>query len=246
MNNVTVASTATRSSQAELSSTGRNEDLFCDALGALPPVINSVLCFVMAKRGSLPAKEMKEQLISFFSNDLICSAKETLTQIASRLNLDDAPKMKSRRFSKENPLQKIVADVEDLWTFITYIDENNVESLLPQFVADKPDSMPSIRLVEGDLACIMHKLQHLEDKVSTLQETVDSLMRVSVATREEVGKVHVSLPHNNCPTLPSNNSFWHAPMGGASNIARPPPIHSLAFCYPNDGIRRRSHGRLGK
>jgi len=45
--------------------------------------------------------------------------------------------------------------VEDLLTVLTSLDENLKLNELPCYVTNKPDSMPSARLYEGNMAAIM-------------------------------------------------------------------------------------------
>ena len=43
-----------------------------------PPIINAPLCFVINKRGKIPAKEMKELLYNFYTREQINEVLEIL------------------------------------------------------------------------------------------------------------------------------------------------------------------------
>jgi len=81
---------------------------------------------------------------------------------------------------------KILHNVEDLLFLISYIDENEISPLLPVFVADHPDSMPTVHLVDGDMAMLLRKITLLEERCSTLQATIDKTLNVVVGVQGDV------------------------------------------------------------
>jgi len=46
---------------------------------------------------------------------------------------------------------RLAREVDDILTIFTCLDENKLLDQLPRYVADGPDSMPPLRLDEGDL-----------------------------------------------------------------------------------------------
>jgi len=52
-----------------------------------------------------------------------------------------------------------------MFSVINLLDEKNLLSNLPTYVVDKPDQMPSPRLLEGDLKYFMHMFERLTEKV---------------------------------------------------------------------------------
>jgi len=156
------------------------EDGRIDSAGGSKPhmVINAPLCFIINKRGRLPMKEMKDLLFNFYNNDAIIEAKEIICESIQTLKIDGAPKMRKRRDSKEFPDSKLKLDIDDLLMFITYIDEKGLIDRLPTFVTDRPDSIPSQRLLEGDMLAVLNKLTRLEERCASLQSAVDALASV--------------------------------------------------------------------
>jgi len=63
---------------------------------------------------------------------------------------------KRRKDSKDNVGNKLRQDVDDMLSTVTFIDENNVRPKLPTFVAADPDLLPSVKLTDGDLLCILN------------------------------------------------------------------------------------------
>ena len=59
-------------------------------------------------------------------------------------------------------------EVEDIFTAFTHMDENKLLERLPCFVSSSPDSMPSTRLVEGDIAVLLDKLSSLQDAIASV------------------------------------------------------------------------------
>ena len=78
------------------------------------------------------------------------------------LQLNNFPKISRRR---RESVSKAVHDIEDLFTAITFLDENQVIGKLSTFVATSPDKMPSVRLVEGDLEIVWKKLSTMDENL---------------------------------------------------------------------------------
>jgi len=53
----------------------------------------------------------------------------------------------------------------------------NLIDSLPRYVADSPDSMPSNRLCEGDLAILMKVIERLESQVKSLSAAMPAMTR---------------------------------------------------------------------
>jgi hypothetical protein len=121
----------------------------------------------------MPVKSLKQILIEFYTSEQICNAKETLINHMEQANLDKWVRPpKRRRDSKENPGNKSRMDVEDILSIVVFIDENNVHSKLPIYVASDPDLLPSIKLTDGDLICVMNKLSNIDQTLNTVKTEV--------------------------------------------------------------------------
>jgi len=59
-------------------------------------------------------------------------------------------------------------DIDDLVTIITYLDENKLFDPLPIFAAVDTDKIPSARLLEGDMAALLSKLDKIEQRCSMM------------------------------------------------------------------------------
>jgi len=108
------------------------------------------LCFVLKKYGQVPAKTYKSILVEFYTGEQICYAKETMIKFIENINPEKWVRPpKRRKDSKDNVGNKLRQDVNDMLSTVTYIDENNVRSKLPTFVAADPDLLPSVKLTDG-------------------------------------------------------------------------------------------------
>jgi len=65
-------------------------------------------------------------------------------------------------------------ELDDIYTILHELDERIMLQLLPKFVTDCPDRMPSSQLVEGDLRAVMVKFDKLEQSMSFMQQSFNS------------------------------------------------------------------------
>jgi len=85
--------------------------------------------------------------MDFYSVEVLSKAKEALlNDIVSLKDVIKLPHMPRR--TGDN---RIAREVDDIVTIFTCLDEHKQLDNLPKYVADGPDSMPSVRLFEGDL-----------------------------------------------------------------------------------------------
>ena len=81
------------------------------------------------------------------------------------MKLDNFPRITRRRRDSN---AKVMLDLEDMFTAVTFLDENHQLSNLVTFIANNPDKLPSTRLMEGDLEVVWTKLTTLEDRISDI------------------------------------------------------------------------------
>ena len=55
--------------------------------------------------------------------------------------------------------------LDDIVTVLTFLDENLKLKCLPRYVADSPDTMPSIRVYDGDLLSLMAAFDKLKERM---------------------------------------------------------------------------------
>jgi len=67
-----------------------------------------------------------------------------------------------------------------------YLDEQKAIQKLPQYVAASPDSMPSLRLYEGDLNVLTALLHNMDKKISEFGSALAAITSV-VRTLQSFG-----------------------------------------------------------
>ena len=137
-------------------------------------VINELLCFMFKKYNQLNVKVLKQIITDFYDGNQVNAAKEMLFAAIESLNLSSWNKPpKRRKDSKENPMQKIKNEVDDLLAMVVFIDENAIHGDMPIFVAADPDAIPSPKLTEGDLQCMLAKMNGLPDDISQVHDSLN-------------------------------------------------------------------------
>jgi len=102
--------------------------------------------------------------VDFYKVEDIALAKRQLINDVERLQLAQLPHIPERRGSDVQV--QAVRITDDLLTVFTCLDEHMKLKDLPCYVADSPDSMPSVRLYDGDLAVLMTRLEKIDDRIS--------------------------------------------------------------------------------
>src|SRR6266568_1726871 len=157
--------------------------------GTRPLVINPTLCFVLSKWGRMPAADMKDLLLGFYSNEQIYTAKDVLHSGIVALKIDGLPVFKQRRMSKGTAEQRDRKEFEDLFLLATVVDEKKIIASLPIYVCDNADSMPSSRICEMDFIALLRKLSALESNDSHMQAQLDRLLDSSRASFVAMNKI---------------------------------------------------------
>jgi len=92
-------------------------------------------------------------------------------------------------------------EVDDLITLLLFLDENKLLSALPKYVSSSPDSMPSARLLEGDLNVFLVMLEKMgnnfEEYRSALAAIVNDVgeLRSKVAATDQFPVLQARLAH---------------------------------------------------
>ena len=111
-------------------------------------VVCDVLCFLRHKFGKTVNKVVKSALVDFYDVEVLSNAKSQLLKDISALDTTvKFPHVPQRR-DNDNRLSR---EVDDILSLFICLDENKLLDALPRYVADGPDSMPPIRLYEGEL-----------------------------------------------------------------------------------------------
>lgn len=200
--------------------------------------VSNLLCYLINKRGRIPAKSLKSLLSDFYESDDVAAAKDSLLNICDEQKFDNIPKVSRRR---RESVGKLSLDIDDLFVLISFCDENGHMDKLPLFVSDNPDKMPSARLTEGDLEMIWAKLGKIEtltldingkcggclDSVCALS---DKVLKIDSATstigsnieRSLWGPKHLGLSSHS--TIDNNAKSYHdinVRSSGATNVLYP-------------------------
>lgn len=143
-------------------------------MAASAVVLCNPLCFLANKFGRTATRPLKSMVLDFYDVGVLSDAKCQLLDDIRGLNLDiDMPHVPERRDSGN----KAMYIVDDIFTLLTFLDENLKLTLLPRYVADNPDALPSSRLYEGDLSVLMNLIEKMQKEIKELNIALASLAR---------------------------------------------------------------------
>ena len=125
-------------------------------------VLCNLLCYLKSKYGKVGVKPLKSSIMDFYKVEDLALAKRQLINDVERLQLAQLPYIPERRVSDVQAARI----TDDLFTVFACLDELIKLKDLPCYVADSPDSMPSVRLYDGDLAVLMTRLQKIDDRIT--------------------------------------------------------------------------------
>jgi len=124
-------------------------------MAACSVVLNDVLCFVRNKYGKTSVKQLKTALLDFYNVEDLAAAKSDLLRDTEQLRASvKFPHIPLRRDSEN----RLVRETDDILTIFHCLDEQKLLDMIPRYVSDAPDTMPSLRLYEGDLNTIVRIL----------------------------------------------------------------------------------------
>jgi len=111
-------------------------------------IVCNALCFLRHKFGNTNGKLLKSALMGYYDGEVLSHAKcQLLKDISVMKSSAKFPHVPQWR-DGENRLAR---EVDDILTIFICLDENKLVDQLQRYVADGPDSMPPLRLYEGDL-----------------------------------------------------------------------------------------------
>jgi len=125
-------------------------------------VVCDALCFIVNKYGKVHETTMKSVLTDFYDVECLSKAKVRLMEDIDKLNLStNRPHVALRRDGDG----RLAKEVGDILTLLQFVDEHSFYSSLPTYVATSPDTMPSLRLYDGDMKMIVKMLQDMRDNL---------------------------------------------------------------------------------
>ena len=86
---------------------------------------------------------------------------------------------------------------------MTILDENLKLNCLPKYVADSPDSMPSIRIYDGDLLSIMMAFEKLRERMSSAEVTLSAILQAVSVTKDMLTTLPVHASRSVPPVVQS-------------------------------------------
>ena len=127
-------------------------------------IINELLCYLTCKFSKLSLGTLKCVITDFYTPEDISNAKEILVVSVDSLQNEKWQKPAKRKQSDN----KARIEVDDIIGIYTFLDENLLLNKLPGFVVANVDNVPSTRVEEGDLRCVLNKLKNVEDKIDNI------------------------------------------------------------------------------
>jgi len=143
-------------------------------------VLCDVLCFSVNKYQKTPVKLLKSCLADFFAAEVLSEAKNRLLADITTLNSTvKLPHISQHRDSDG----RVMREVEDIVSLLACLDENKLMDKLPRYVASGPDSMPSMRLYEGDMNIFMSFMEKMNQKFLEIGSSLAPLLMTYVRCR---------------------------------------------------------------
>jgi len=158
-------------------------------------VVDEVLCFLHNNFTKLPVSELKPVIVSFYTDDELVKAKESLLKGVQDAIQDDGDGGTLPRMPKWQK-KKLVAD--DLLTLYNIVDERNLSAALPMFVAKDLTRIPFINIDSMDTVYLAKKTDEMENR----------LKLVELQQRD-----------NETPSVPSVPSYSGAVLSGSTTTS---------------------------
>ena len=125
------------------------------------------------KNGKVQNKLLKNALLDFYSPEALSAAKRQLLKDIEKVKDVSFPHIPQQR-QGEN---KGSREIDDMFTILTVLDEaeNDSVSVLPTYVADNTDNIPSLRICQGDMGVFLTMLEKLEAKFSLMEAAISNI-----------------------------------------------------------------------
>ena len=120
------------------------------------------LCFLLNKVNKTATSLLKTALTDYYDGNVLNSAKHQLLKDTKDLAISvECPHVPERR---EGPNRTSLI-MDDMFTLLSFLNKNLLMDKLPIYVTDNPESLPSLRIYEGDFSVIMAILAKLENRM---------------------------------------------------------------------------------
>ena len=149
-------------------------------------VLCAPLCFVFSKLHKLSNVQIVTVLLDCYTPDDISRAKRILVDDIKKLKLEkNLPHLRARRDADIS--QRTRKEAEDIVMLFSAVDRHNLFDKIPIYAVDNTDSIPTMKLEDGELRYFCTKIEKLEAILLYTQETVNilySLVRRGMAGEE--------------------------------------------------------------
>jgi len=142
------------------------------------------LCFVLSKIGKINGNKIISTLCDAFKPQEITTAKKILVEDSEKIRTDKMlPRLASRR--DKDVHRRAHQEAGDICFLISSLDQRSLLNQLPIYVIDNTDSVPTMKLEEGEMNYFMAKVEKLEDSILCIQETVNKLYAIVLSAMTE-------------------------------------------------------------
>src|SRR5271155_2477629 len=138
-------------------------------------IISAPVCFVIAKKGCLPSKDLRAVLTGFYTSEQLTEGSRLLLAEIVNVKPDFSGKLVNRRNSNNFPEAKLRSDADDLISLVTGADEASLLSNLPIFATVDPDLIPSRQLLEGGLMAIMRQFSTMSEQFADIKSSIEHM-----------------------------------------------------------------------
>ena len=181
-------------------------------------VLSNPLCFLFTKYSKCNTRTIKCTLVEFYKSEDLQKAKQQLQRDVEGMNLTlKVPRLAQRRDGDGRAMN----EADDLFTMITFLDENKLMDRLPVYVTDNLDNVPSLRLFDGDMRILVNVMEKLDLRITDLGAAMAAISGEIRTIRDNQAKsglqpaVNFGQPR---PTLPSQPNPFQL-----TGLAHPPP-----------------------
>jgi len=164
-------------------------------------IINEVLNFVKNSFVHSTCGQLKPVLMSFYSEEELTNAKNTIHKALTDAGVDDLPRLISRKGDS-----KIKMTVDDLLDLFVIVDERKLLNHLPRFVADNLSRIPTVCPDNMNIAAIARKLEMLENRQAAFSSMEARLAQVEYAV---TALPHITSSHPNSYNVVPDNVADH-------------------------------------
>ena len=162
-----------------------------------------------------------DKSINRLAEELI-AAKEQLVKDTDAMKLDSMPRLPRRR-DCENRDQR---EVDDIFTFITALDERGAVKQLPPYVCDNSDYVPSARLEDIDMRILLFKLEKIGDDVADTESGILKIQANVAFHGDDSSQAKLRPPFKSAPRVDCSRVGDRETVKKQVGFNQPPGIQS--------------------